>query len=103
MLLHTHLYTNLIFSLLYNTIHNHTQRRDNMGNILTDKEMQIVKDETIVITLEMVRAELNESDDINVIKSEIASDLLVAKIGLDFEKTGKVNKEQIKKYIDELF
>ena len=74
-----------------------------MGNILTDKEMQIVKDETIVITLEMVRAELNESDDINVIKSEIASDLLVAKIGLDFEKTGKVNKEQIKKYIDEFF
>jgi hypothetical protein len=73
---------------------NKTQKTENI---------QLAKSEACVITLEMVAAQLNESDDISVIKNVIAGDLLVAKIAFDLEKNGKVEQEQVKKYVAELF
>lgn len=67
------------------------------------ENLQLAKSEACVITLEMVAAQLNESDDISVIKNEIAGDLLVAKIAFDLEKNGKVEQEQVKQYVAELF
>ncbi len=71
--------------------------------IVPSNPTQIIKEEAIVTTLEMVMAQLNESDDISINKNVIASDLLVAKISLAYEKTGTVDKALIKKYIAELF
>jgi len=61
-----------------------------------NQEIQLAKDEAVVTTLEAVMAQLKESDDVSVNRDEIAADLLVAKMALDFEKTGKIAKEQVK-------
>ena len=63
----------------------------------------LTKNQAIIVTLELVNAQINETDDIGTIRSAVATDLLVAKIGLDFDQTGKINKEKIKGYIQELF
>jgi hypothetical protein len=64
---------------------------------------KLSESEAIVATLELVWEQLGKCDDLNSIKSEVASDLLIARIALDFEKTGQLDKKQIKKYIDEIY
>lgn len=71
-----------------------------------EKEIPIAKAEMVVVTLEMVWAQLNDKeigDDLSAIKSNIAGDLVVAKIGLEFEKTGKFDKAKVKDLISEYF
>jgi hypothetical protein len=58
--------------------------------------------ETIVKALEMVWAEINNSDDISIIRRKVAAELLFGRIALDFEKNGKLDNEKIKEWYEEL-
>jgi hypothetical protein len=76
-----------------------------LSDLIHDKANNgtLTKSEMIVATLEMVSSQLNETEDISTIRTEIAGDLLVAKISLEFEKNGNFDKKKIKDFIKELF
>ena len=73
------------------------------NNLNWEKQIQQEKDEVIVTALEMVMTTLNEKEDLSELKSEIAADLLVAKIAVEYDKTGKFDKKKLKNLITELF
>ncbi len=94
------------FSILENLSKKENMTTDQyLSELIHDKVSNGVlsKSEMWVTTLEMVMAQLNEHKDISDLRNEIAGDLLVAKISLDFDRTGKVDDKKIKSYISELF
>jgi hypothetical protein len=72
-------------------------------NLNWEKQIQQEKDEMAVAVLEMVMATLNEKEDPSDLKSEIAADLLVAQIAVEYDKTGKFDKQKIKNLVTEIF
>ena len=73
------------------------------NNLNWEKQIQQEKNEMAVTVLEMVMSTLNEKEDPSELKSEIAADLLVAKMAVECGKTGKFDEKKLKKLVTELF
>jgi hypothetical protein len=73
------------------------------NNLNWEKQTQQEKDEMAVTILEMVMTTLNEKEDPSELKSEIAADLLVATMAVEYDKTGKFDKQKLKNLVTELF
>lgn len=69
-----------------------------------EKQKQIEISQAIVTTLEAVREQVNEREDLSELKAEIAGDLIVARASLEADKNeGHISPEKIKEWALELF
>lgn len=74
-----------------------------LGELIREKTSKLTECETTVTALELVWSQLSNTDNINQLKSDIAADLLTARMALELAKNNKLDLEQVKKWAIELF
>lgn len=84
-------------SLVSEIVHESINREKN-----NRESNQRAVDEATVTTLEMVYNELKKNEEIQKVREDVAADLLVAKVALEYDKTGNFSKENLRSLVKEL-